>query len=106
MTGLARVRTKASRIGRQAAARSRNALQKLLPAPWFLQTRVRVQARDWQLQANSEFIDRMKQRSMLHQETLALLDFFARRARRGILEIGAYVGGGTAVIAQALKASG
>jgi predicted O-methyltransferase YrrM len=93
-------------MGRQAAVRSRSALHKLLPEQWFLETRVRVQARDWRLQANSEFIDRMKKRSMLHQETLALLDFFARRARRGILEIGAYIGGGTAVIAEALKASG
>jgi predicted O-methyltransferase YrrM len=48
----------------------------------------------------------MKQRSMLHQETLTLFDYFARRARHGILEIGAYIGGGTAVIAQALKESG
>ena len=78
----------------------------MLPARWFLRTRSRVRARDWMLQPNSEFIERMKQRSMLHQETLSLLDFFARRSRCGILEIGAYVGGGTAVIAQALKESG
>jgi predicted O-methyltransferase YrrM len=45
----------------------------------------------------------MKQRSMLHQETLMLLDHFARGARHGVLEIGAYVGGGTAVMAKALE---
>jgi predicted O-methyltransferase YrrM len=78
------------------------ALAEQLPASWLLGSRVRARARTWKLQPNSEFIDRMKQRSMLHQETLCLLDYFARRARRGVLEIGAYIGGGTGVVARAL----
>jgi predicted O-methyltransferase YrrM len=81
----------------------RNRCQELLPAGLFLQTRTKVRARDWHLRPNSEFIDQMKQRSMLHHETLALFDFFARRARHGILEIGAYIGGGSATIARALN---
>jgi predicted O-methyltransferase YrrM len=63
-------------------------------------------AASWQWRRNAKFIDRMKQRSMLHQETLSLLDHFARRAERGIVEIGAYVGGATAVIAKALQETG
>jgi hypothetical protein len=42
-------------------------------------------ARSWQERPNAAFIDRMKQRSMLNQETLALLDHFARQARHGLL---------------------
>jgi len=48
----------------------------------------------------------MKQRSMLHQETLALLDYLARRVRHGILEIGPYTGAATVVMATALAESG
>jgi predicted O-methyltransferase YrrM len=71
-----------------------------------LRQHAKERARDWELQPNKEFINRLKQRSMLHHETLCLLDFFARRSRRGVLEIGAYMGGGTAVLAQAIKESG
>jgi predicted O-methyltransferase YrrM len=40
---------------------------------------------------------------MLHQETLLLLNFFARRAHGPVLEIGPYTGGSTIAIARGLK---
>src|SRR5215510_8933574 len=74
-----------------------------LPLRYVPRRFVAKHAKNWQSHSNADFINRMKQRSMLHQETLTLLDYFARRARHGILEIGSYIGGGTAVIAKALK---
>jgi len=75
--------------------------------PWLPPSRrISALAASWQWRPNAKFIDRMKQRSMLHQETLSLLDHFARRAEHGIVEIGTYVGGATAVMAKALKETG
>lgn len=73
---------------------------------WLLRMQAHAMAKHWKRRRNAAFIDRLKQRSMLHQETLSLIDHFARRARHGVLEIGAYIGGGTAVAAQALVESG
>jgi predicted O-methyltransferase YrrM len=46
-------------------------------------------------------VEEAKQTSMLHYETLTLLHFFARRARSAILEIGAFTGTATAIMAAA-----
>jgi predicted O-methyltransferase YrrM len=43
-----------------------------------------------------------KPKSMLHPQTLTLLDYFAGEARHGILEIGPYIGYSTIVMARAL----
>jgi predicted O-methyltransferase YrrM len=44
--------------------------------------------------------------SMLHEESLLLMHYFALRARGAILELGAYLGAGTVAMASALKATG
>lgn len=48
------------------------------------------------------FIRGAKQFSMLHEELLLLLHHLAALSRGGILEIGAYIGGSTVTMAQAL----
>jgi predicted O-methyltransferase YrrM len=50
-------------------------------------------------------LDRAKAISMLHQETLQLLYSFTEQAPGDVLEIGAYLGGGTVVMGLAAKAS-
>src|SRR5262245_36772784 len=49
------------------------------------------------------FIDRLKQKSMLHRETLTLLQQYAGQARGAILEIGPYIGGSTIAMATGAK---
>jgi predicted O-methyltransferase YrrM len=89
-------------LARRTAIKSLIAASPLMPLP----VRMQILASNWQYQLNAKFIAHMKRRSMLHEGTLLLLDFFARRASYGILEIGAYIGGATAVVAKALQESG
>jgi len=97
------IRANADRIVRTILLGAEEVVWARLPIRYLPQRFVAKYATSWQDHSNAEFINRMKQRSMLHQETLTLLDYFARRACHGILEIGPYIGGGTAVIAKALK---
>jgi predicted O-methyltransferase YrrM len=48
-------------------------------------------------------IEECKSFSMLHQESLLLLNYLARRVRGAVLEIGPYIGGSTVAIGTGLK---
>jgi predicted O-methyltransferase YrrM len=50
-----------------------------------------------------ELIKACKGFSMLHEETLILLNYFSRAANLRVLELGPYIGGGTIAMAQGLK---
>jgi predicted O-methyltransferase YrrM len=50
-----------------------------------------------------ELIKSCKGFSMLHEETLTLLNYFARTANLTILELGPYIGGGTIAMTEGLK---
>lgn len=52
---------------------------------------------------NNETINKLKNISMLHYDTLVLLNLFGKLSKKGILDLGAYVGGST--IAMALNTS-
>lgn len=52
------------------------------------------------------FISQLRQFSMLHEESLLLMHYFALRAKGAVLELGAYLGGGTIATASALKETG
>lgn len=54
-------------------------------------------------QQKSILIQKLKTISMLHNDTLLLLKLFGKLSKKGILDLGAYVGGGS--IAMALEAS-
>jgi predicted O-methyltransferase YrrM len=73
-----------------------------LATRWYDRDTIEKYARNWTYQKNATFVDRIKPKTMLHQETLTLLDYFAREARQGILEIGPYTGYSTVVMAKAL----
>jgi predicted O-methyltransferase YrrM len=61
-------------------------------------------ARSWETLGIAPFLDEIKKRSMLHQETLGLLHHFSSRADGAILEIGSFIGGATTVLAHGLVA--
>jgi predicted O-methyltransferase YrrM len=63
-------------------------------------------AAHWLDSPRRRLIERCKAISMLHNETLLLLNFFARRARGPVLEIGPYIGGSAIAIASGLKEGG
>jgi predicted O-methyltransferase YrrM len=63
-------------------------------------------AKQYQASPRFEFIDRCKSISMLHHETVLLLNFFARTTRGPILEIGPYLGDSTVAMAAGLKEVG
>lgn len=71
--------------------------------PWSKSAKETVSeiALKWAESPPAEFINEIKQKSMLHQETLMLLDYFARKNKHAILEIGTYTGAATVVIARA-----
>jgi predicted O-methyltransferase YrrM len=63
-------------------------------------------ARNWESHSSRAFIEQIKRRSMLHCETLSLLDYFASRSQGAILEIGSYTGSATVVMANAMMKAG
>ncbi|WP_441228937.1 class I SAM-dependent methyltransferase [Tardiphaga sp. 20_F10_N6_6] len=63
-------------------------------------------ASHWTASDKSALITECKGFSMLHQETLMLLSYFAKRANGAVLELGAYLGGSTIPIAKALQETG
>src|SRR5947209_9149918 len=63
-------------------------------------------AKNWKAHSLCDFIIRCKTFSMLHQETLLLLNFLSRRAKGAILEIGSYTGAATVALAQGVKDRG
>ncbi|MDQ8728352.1 class I SAM-dependent methyltransferase [Bradyrhizobium sp. LHD-71] len=63
-------------------------------------------AMHWSDSPHATEMGELKSFSMLHQETLSLLGYFARRSQGAVLELGAYLGGATISIAKALQQSG
>jgi len=63
-------------------------------------------ARSWKFRPNAPFIELLKPRSMLHWQTLSLLHYFAARSSGAVLEIGPYMGGSTAALAQGMAKAG
>lgn len=71
-------------------------------SPTYQRKNIASYAQNWASHPTSGFIKQMKQRSMLHYETLTLLDYFASRTQGAILEIGAFTGSATVVLAKAM----
>lgn len=69
---------------------------------WYDRNEIEKYAQYWRAQKNAKYIDYVKPKTMLHQETLTLLDYFSGRAQHGVLEIGPYTGYSTVIMAKAL----
>jgi predicted O-methyltransferase YrrM len=69
----------------------------------FSKNEIARRAHKWAKQPTADLVEKVKPRSMLHQETLTLLHFFASRCRGAIVEIGPYTGGATVLMAKAMK---
>lgn len=61
-------------------------------------------ARSWETSEIASFLNELKKRSMLHQETLGLLHHFSSEADGAVVEIGSYIGGATVALARGLIA--
>lgn len=63
---------------------------------------LRRYAESWKASPRAGVIDRIKTFSMLHQQTLILLNLLARRCGGHVLEVGPYIGGSTVAISTGL----
>lgn len=78
------------------------ALHRRGPPRLYTREEVTRLGRDWRRRSSARLVGAIKQKSMLHQETLSLLHYFAGRVRGAILEIGPYTGGSTMAMATAI----
>lgn len=52
---------------------------------------------------SEEKIDELKKISMLHRDTLRMMNFWSQSSKENLLEIGSYIGGGTIALAMGTK---